>query len=590
MDEFVDGKQLKRSDLYLGRGLVLWALCLAVLLGGSVAAWGRSSATARWASDAIAGPDIDQRLALYLHYFPGDGEAVLRTIIRCGAPIELKDGQTTSAEVRQLAGSLEIDYSAAPLLAGASDTLWVDMVGSNADGRAECSAEIFSSLAPEEAAHQAGFTLGVKPTIPLELTVAPHKFFPGTNAALEIVVRHAGDTEVLGGVDWHLPAQFELVKGKLQTRWAKGLKPGQADTLRWRLRPSTSGVYALTGRAFSDGTAGSPIPEISLEVGAVPSAGLDTSFFEVGGRGDFVYRVSNTSDKTISLDSLKIEIPSAFAAVEAQAGGWQVRVRQSDAENSGAIVLYGGGALTPGTEVAIGISADMLRPGPYVWAGFFTPAGLDNQIDLAGQAVLNVVWPRIDTGWDLADRDKTEGNTKENDILTDLELVARAFDKPLEQALADIGPLQGTPVYLEALEKGDKNWAVDEALTQALVDRGYVVTLKEPEAETDGAWLRYRLAEVRVVYRKKQSFWNPFSKRTVREAAGDLFLEFEKGGKLEWVRRVRAYARQQAGGDLDLLEESQIVERTVVQQDSKLIERGLTLGIVSGLFFIFFAP
>ena len=205
------------------------------------------------------------------------------------------------------------------------------------------------------------------------------------------------------------------------------------------------------------------------------------------------------------------------------------------------------------------------------------PAGYGKEVPLGAAPTLRAVWPQAENGQ----------KTEENAQLTDLELIGRAFGHPLGQALDEIQLAQGSEIFIEALEKGDKNWAVDEALARGLNGRGFTVTVREPEKE--GTFLRYRLAEARVVYRKSQSLLNPFGGSSMREATGDLFLELETGGRRAWVRRIRAYARQDVDGE-NLLPESTVVERKVIQHESKLIERGLTLGIVSGLFFIFFAP
>ena len=63
---------------------LLWCTIwvVAALLVGKTQVEARSTLTARFAHKAIAGPGLDQQAMLYLHYFPGDGEAVVRTVLQ----------------------------------------------------------------------------------------------------------------------------------------------------------------------------------------------------------------------------------------------------------------------------------------------------------------------------------------------------------------------------------------------------------------------------------------------------------------------------------------------------------------------------
>ena len=64
----------------------LTTLCFVLLvLFLSTVAQARSTFTARFAKEAIAGPGQVREAILYLHYFAGDGEAVVRTELVCEA-------------------------------------------------------------------------------------------------------------------------------------------------------------------------------------------------------------------------------------------------------------------------------------------------------------------------------------------------------------------------------------------------------------------------------------------------------------------------------------------------------------------------
>ena len=551
--------------------------CGAMLLAlvCSPSAWGKTSAVARWADPAIAGPGISQRLALYLNYFPGDGEAVLRARLNCDGGLTMTGGQSNLGTVDLEGSDLVVEY-AVPVSAAQGDTVLVEMTSTALTGRAACRAGIYTSAHTDGAAHEAFFDLAVRAPIALEAAVEPARLFPGSATEVRVALRHAGAGEALRGAQLQLPAGVEILAGETAVEWPTGLAPGQADTLTWTLRMAASGRVEVGGRADGLETAGSPLGAFALIGQNIPGALLDTEWVEVGQRAAFVYRLTNATDRAIELDAVRVEIPAAFADIEARAAGWQVRPREPEADKVGEIVLLGGGVLEPGAALAVEVDAQVLRPGPFPMRGFIVPAGYGKEVPLAQAPTLRAVWPQVEN------RQKTE----ENGRLTDLELVGQAFAHPLAEALDEIQLARGSEIFVEALEKGDKNWAVDEALARGLRERGFTVMVREPE--NGGAFLRYRLAEARVVYRKSRSLLNPFGGGALREATGDLFLELEAAGERSWVRRVRAYARQEGGQDE--LPESAAVERKVVQQENKLIERGLTLGIVSGLFFIFFAP
>jgi hypothetical protein len=99
------------------------------------------------------------------------------------------------------------------------------------------------------------------------------------------------------------------------------------------------------------------------------------------------------------------------------------------------------------------------------------------------------------------------------------------------------------------------------------------------------------MTDSRIVYTPRKKRLNLFGSRRLRQAYGDLFLRLERVGKVAWANRVPAYITDEVPADkMELLGGSDMVERTIVEPDFKLIERGLSASIIGGLLYIFFVP
>ena len=81
-----------------------------------------------------------------------------------------------------------------------------------------------------------------------------------------------------------------------------------------------------------------------------------------------------------------------------------------------------------------------------------------------------------------------------------------------------------------------------------------------------------------------------FDAKAKREVFVDVLMRFQDNeGVVLWQRRIRAY-------DIDHVSTRQIevygggnsIKQTVIESDNKIIERGLSAGIVGGLIYIFF--
>ena len=85
------------------RYLLLLAGISLVFDGGDALA--RSTFSARFAQSAIAGPDIEQTTVLYLHYFAGDGEAIV------GAHVQYLSADMSVHAVRSQRGVARLQSS-----------------------------------------------------------------------------------------------------------------------------------------------------------------------------------------------------------------------------------------------------------------------------------------------------------------------------------------------------------------------------------------------------------------------------------------------------------------------------------------------
>ena len=123
------GFQDKESYGSYWRGLgVVVALWAAV-----VPASARSTLSVRLDQPAIAGPALDQQSILYLHYFPGDGEAIVSAELQCLGNARLQNVRSALGQAQLEAASVGIDYAARPLAGEHIDTLYIALVAAEVE-------------------------------------------------------------------------------------------------------------------------------------------------------------------------------------------------------------------------------------------------------------------------------------------------------------------------------------------------------------------------------------------------------------------------------------------------------------------------
>ncbi len=565
----------------LGLVIALWAAV--------VPASARSTLSVRLDQPAIAGPALDQQAILYLHYFPGDGEAIVSADLQCLGNAQLQSVRSALGQVQLAAASISIDYAARPLAGEPIDTLYIDLVAAEL-GTIGWSAAIHSSLDPQGApAHQVEFGLAVRPPPAISWSIEPPRVYQGERFDLRAIVR-SDDGPSLEALNWLWPPQLSWPEGNAPQRWTGSLLPGQADTLSWTVRvaPTHLGPLSLAVAAQVAGQSPvdlatqhlqvDPLPVMALEPGFMMA--LEPTFMEVGKRGPITCVWRNESTAPIALAALRLQVAPAFSDVALVEGPPGAALVRSDEEAALRLLVSGLDSLGAGAAIRVTLEAMPQRPGPFTWQSACKPAGREHFIPLRGANTVRVVWQGTA---------QAPGGARQTP--TDLQLINQAFVRALDHQMDALPLAPGTRLSLQAEDdKNEANWVVEDALIKTLQRRGYQVLVRQPEdAPADVVY--YRLVRARVVYSPAPRRLLLSGSEQRREAYGDLFLRIETAADriVRWDRRVQAYSWDMVSKGLsEVLGGGDMVEQTVLKSENKAIARGLSTGILGGLFYIFF--
>ena len=567
----------------LGVVVALWAAV--------VPASARSTLSARLDQPAIAGPALDQQSILYLHYFPGDGEAIVSAELRCLDNARLQNVRSALGQAQLKEASIGIDYAARPLAGEHIDTLYIDLAAAEV-GKIGWSAAIYSSLDPQGTpAHQIEFDLSVRPPPAISWSIEPQRVYQGERFDLRAIVRFDDASgSPLEQLNWNWPPELNWPEGDTPQRWEGGLASGQADTLSWTVRvaPAHLGPLPLAVTARVSGQSPvdlatqhlhvDPMPVMSLEPGFMMA--LEAGFMEVGKRGPITCIWRNESTSPIGLSALRLQVAPAFSDVSLIEGPPGAALVQSDEEAAPSLLVSGLDSLDAGAAVRVTLEAVPQRPGPFTWQSACKPLGREHFIPLRGANTVRVVWTEMA---------QVQGGKKQTP--TDLQLINQAFVLALDHQMDALPLPSGTRLFLQAEDhKNEANWVVEDALIEILQERGYQVLVRQPEdAPADVVY--YRLVRARVVYSPTARRLLPWGNQQRRDAYGDLFLRIETTADriVRWDRRVQAYSSDMVPKGLhEVLGGGDMVEQTVLKPENKAIVRGLSGGILGGLFYIFF--
>ena len=551
----------------------------------------RSTLSARLDQPAIAGPALDQQSILYLHYFPGDGEAIVSAELRCLGNAQLQNVRSALGQAQLEAASIGIDYAARPLAGEHIDTLYIDLTAAEV-GKIGWSAAIHSSVAPQGApAHQVEFNLAVRPPPAISWSIEPQRVYQGEHFDLRAIVRFdEASGPPLEELTWTWPPELSWPEGDAPQHWEGSLAPGQADTLSWtvRVEPAHLGPLPLAVTAQVSGQSPvelatqhlqvDPLPVMELEAGFMMA--LEPEFMEVGKRGPVTCLWRNESASPIGLAALRLQAPPAFSDVSLVEGPPGAALAQSEEEAAPSLLISGLDSLDAGAAIRVTLEAVPQRPGPFTWQSACKPLGREHFIPLRGANTVRVVWKGTA---------QAQGGARQTP--TDLQLINQAFVRALDHQMDALPLSPGTRLFLQAEDhKNEANWVVEDALIETLQRRGYQVLVRQPE-DAPADVFYYRLVRARVVY-------SPTARRLIfggnkqrRDAYGDLFLRIETTADriVRWDRRVQAYSSDVVPKELhEVLGGGDMVEQTVLKPENKALVRGLSAGILGGLFYIFF--
>ena len=556
-----------------------------------VPASARSTLSARLDQPAIAGPALDQQSILYLHYFPGDGEAIVSAELRCLGNAQLQNVRSALGQAQLEKASIGIDYAARPLAGEHIDTLYIDLAAAEV-GTIGWSAAIHSSLDSQGApAHQVEFDLAVRPPPAISWSIEPQRVYQGEHFDLRAIVRFDATADPpLEQLNWNWPPELNWPEGDAPQRWEGSLAPGQADTLSWSVQvtPTHLGPLPLVGTARVSGQSPvdlatrhlqvDPLPVMSLEPGFMMAVGA--GFMEVGKRGPITCIWRNESTDPIGLAALRLQIAPAFSDVSLIEGPPGAALVQSDEETALSLLVSGLDSLGAGAAVRVTLEAVPQRPGPFTWQSACKPLGREHFIPLRGANTIRVVWKEMA---------QAQGSRRQTP--TDLQLINQAFVSALDHQMDALPLSSGARLFLQAEDqKNEANWVVEDALIETLQERGYQVLVRQPE-DSPADVVYYRLVRARVVYSPTARRLFSWSNQQQRDAYGDLFLRIETTADriVRWDRRVQAYSSDMVPkGSSEVLGGGGMVEQTVLKPENKAIVRGLSGGIFGGLFYIFF--
>ena len=307
---------------------------------------------------------------------------------------------------------------------------------------------------------------------------------------------------------------------------------------------------------------------------------LETGFMEVGKRGPVTCIWRNESADPIALAALRLQVAPSFSDVSLVEGPLGAALVQSDEEAAPSLMVSGLDSLDAGAAIRVTLEAVPQRPGPFTWQSACKPVGREHFIPLHGANTVRVVWPGTA---------QAPGGAQQTP--TDLQLINQAFVRALDHQMDALPLSSGTRLFLQAEDdKNEANWVVEDALIETLQQRGYQVLVRQPEdAPADVVY--YRLVRARVVYSPAPRRLLLWGNEQRREAYGDLFLRIETAADhiVRWDRRVQAYSSDMVSKGLSgVLGGDDMVEQTVLKPENKAIVRGLSAGILGGLFYIFF--
>ena len=318
-----------------------------VLDGGDALA--RSTLSARFAQSAIAGPEIEQTAVLYLHYFAGDGEAIV------GAHVQHLSADLSVRAVRSQRGvallqpsRIEIDYEQRPLAGESVDTLFIDLRTKRSTGTTSWSLAMFSSAA-ENAAQQKTLALDLVPAPETTWSIEPARLYQGERSNVTIHIDHSDSTNrSLEQIQWRWP---EFIRPVGEPAVAKALAAGESAeySLAVHVEKTALGPIEVAADARVGEMALAPLKAAIIHIDPLPKVEIAAELMQVGRSSAIACTWRNESEQAIELGALRLQIHTAFSDIVL--GQAPPNARLIVEEDRRYVLIDGLSALEDGSEI-----------------------------------------------------------------------------------------------------------------------------------------------------------------------------------------------------------------------------------------------
>ena len=530
-------------------------------------------------SPLIVGGGVSQEVLIAIKYFAGDGEGITETRIR---PIDKDNFKIDSLKSNIGHVEFEVDkkiinYRMKPLVRESIDTLKVYGAVTGKLRQVQWHFELFST-ASNKIAHEVTHTWPIKNLELPDWKVTPKVIYQGEQADLRLNLNyHDTDELKLVDVNWLFPPEIKLVDtpiSRSSRQWVSGENPEFLREIK--VDPTFLGDLQIRSVASFEGLPDVFLSAQNIRIDPLPRVVIIGDVLTVGKPGTIKCTWFNDGNVPMLLSSLFLKVNPSFSHVSIEDGYSGAVIETND--NGRFVVINGLKVLEPGEQIEVLLNLVAQRPGPFLWESMAYPVGEREGIPLSGALTVMVAW-------DQKILEYFDDNSR-----TDLQLFSKAVRDGVNSQMQGLPLTFSQPIFLKAEGDDDSNWIVEDVISSELRKKGYGLLIRPPSDNTAFSTIYYRLVSSRVNYLKKTSWFNFFDPKAKREVFVDVLMRFQdNGGVVRWQRRIRAYDFDQVPiSQIKMLGGGNSIKQTVIESDNKIVERGLSAGIMGGLTYIFF--
>jgi hypothetical protein len=388
---------------------------------------------------------------------------------------------------------------------------------------------------------------------------------------------HDTDELKLVDVNWLFPPEIKLVDtpiSRSSRQWVSGENPEFLREIK--VDPTFLGDLQIRSVASFEGLPDVFLSAQNIRIDPLPRVVIIGDVLTVGKPGTIKCTWFNDGNVPMLLSSLFLKVNPSFSHVSIEDGYSGAVIETND--NGRFVVINGVKVLEPGEQIEVLLNLVAQRPGPFLWESMAYPVGEREGIPLTGALTVMVAW-------DQKILEYFDDNSR-----TDLQLFSKAVRDGVNSQMQGLPLAFSQPIFLEAEGDDDSNWIVEDVISSELRKKGYDLLISPPSDNTAFSTIYYRLVSSRVNYLKRTSWFNFFDPKAKREVFVDVLMRFQdNGGVVRWQRRIRAYDFDQVPiRQIKMLGGGNSIKQTVIESDNKIVERGLSAGIMGGLTYIFF--